>query len=419
MNAISWNCRGVGNARAVRSLKDLVKSCKPNILFLLETLSERDRIKKLCTKLGFDNFWSVDCVGRGGGLALFWDKSVQCTVFDSDSNHIDVHVLKNNIPTWRLTGFYGFPDRTQRRDSWNFIQALSSKSSLPWCILGDFNDMLNESDKKGLHKHPLWLLDGFKRTIDECGLIELDLMGGNFTWEKSRGTREWVRERLDRAFASASWWHLFPLCKLTKHHTIYSDHDPVKLELYSDNLTKKKFRFRFENTWLKEKSFHEEVSNYWKNLAPIHFLPKLLELSNFMGKWGREFFNKFREKIKKQKENLSLYESCADEEQTRRYFEERNKLEELLVHEEAYWKQRAKSFWLLEGDSNTKNFHAFATSRKKIISITQLKNDDGEVITDHTGMCDVVKEYFDHVFAGADNIQEENLTSYPAVISDT
>lgn len=64
MNAISWNCQGSGNARAVCALGDLVKSRKPNILFLIKTLSEGDRIKKLCSKLDFDNYWSVDSIGR-------------------------------------------------------------------------------------------------------------------------------------------------------------------------------------------------------------------------------------------------------------------------------------------------------------------------------------------------------------------
>lgn len=67
---------------------------------------------------------------------------MHCSVFDYSSNHIDIHMLNNNIPTWRLTGFYGFPDRTQRRDSWDFIKALNNKSTLPWCLIGDFNDML-------------------------------------------------------------------------------------------------------------------------------------------------------------------------------------------------------------------------------------------------------------------------------------
>lgn len=124
------------------------------------------------------------------------------------------------------------------------IKVLSRRDTLPWCIIGDFNDMLEEANKKGLHKHPRALLDGFKNTIEECNLTELDLMGGSFTWEKSRGKEDWVREQIDRAFASQSWWQKFPLCKLNVSHNIYSDHDPLQLELYSTNYSKKQFRLK-------------------------------------------------------------------------------------------------------------------------------------------------------------------------------
>ena len=180
------------------------------------------------------------------------------------------------------------------------------------------------------------------------------------------GRRVEVRERIDRAFATASWWQKFPLCNLSVHHTICSDHEPIQIDLCSMSHSKKSFRFRFENTWLKEENFHSEVVAYWKSIAPMHFLSKLLDISSFMNKWGRNFFNKFREKIRKQKEELKSYEDCVNEERTQKYFEARHKLDELLVHEELYWKQRAKSFWLLEGDSNSKFFHAYATTRKKI-----------------------------------------------------
>lgn len=72
MNVLGWNCRGLGNSRAVLVLGDIVKSQKPSILFLFETLSCKERIKHLSSKLGYDNFWVVDSVGRSGGLALMW-----------------------------------------------------------------------------------------------------------------------------------------------------------------------------------------------------------------------------------------------------------------------------------------------------------------------------------------------------------
>lgn len=118
-------------------------------------------------------------------------------------------------------------------------------------------------------------------------------MVGKYTWEKCHGKLEWVRERLDRAFASSSWWGLFPLCKLNVHKCVHSIHDPIHLELYSTEYSKKKFRVRFENTWLKEDNFHEEVSLHWRRLKPSHFLPKVLELSSFYGRVGKTFLQKF------------------------------------------------------------------------------------------------------------------------------
>lgn len=128
----------------------MIKSLKPDFLFLSETFSKRDKIKSLCSKFGFAEYWSVDSVGRGGGLAIFWRRNVSCKVSDFSSNHIDVVMLKDNVPEWRMTCFYGFPERTRRRESWDFIKEIANKSLLPWCIVGDFNDMLSDADKKNI-----------------------------------------------------------------------------------------------------------------------------------------------------------------------------------------------------------------------------------------------------------------------------
>lgn len=80
-------------------------------------------------------------------------------------------------------------------------------------IIGDFNDLLCAADKWGTVHHPTSLMDGFKPTLEYSFLTKLDLCGGRFTWEKSRGTKYWVKERLDKAFATTAWWRKFLLCK--------------------------------------------------------------------------------------------------------------------------------------------------------------------------------------------------------------
>lgn len=72
----------------------------------------------------------------------------------------------------------------------------------------------------------------------------------------------------------------------------------------------------------------------------------------------------------------------------------------------------------MDGDSNSKYFHAFATTRKKRSLITKLRSYNGEVITDHDGICNVVNEYFVNLFDGDEVVQEENVNSGVAVVTD-
>ncbi|XP_074364595.1 uncharacterized protein LOC141705594 [Apium graveolens] len=305
MNLVSWNCRGLGKPHAVRVLGDLVTSLKPAFLFLSKTLVDNNVIVDLHTKLGFSNYFTVNRVGQGGGLAIMWKHSVICKVVDSSVNYIDVVFFEKNSPEWRLSCFYGMPEH-----------------------------------KEGVHPHSQSLMDGFRSAIEDCNLVEVDLMGGKYTWEKSKGKPNWVKERLDRAFATEGWWQKFPLGTLELRHAIVSDHEPIELKLMDTLMSRKHFRFRFENSWLKEPSLKLKL--------------KLISVSSFMSKWGRNFYHKFRDKVKRQKEILNALKDREDEEGIKSYFEEREKLNEFLEHEESYWKQRAKIFWLKEGDTNSR-----------------------------------------------------------------
>ena len=91
----------------------------------------------------------------------------------------------------------------------------------------------------------------FQRPSTDCALSELELLGHQFTWERGRGTTAWVQERLDRAFASVSWFTEFPLCRLTNLLSSSSDHSPILLELDISHRPGYTHRFRFENLWVR------------------------------------------------------------------------------------------------------------------------------------------------------------------------
>ncbi|RCV32695.1 hypothetical protein SETIT_7G023700v2 [Setaria italica] len=68
MNAISWNCRGIGNSRTIRDLAGLVQKHNPKIVFLCETRQCSVKLNYLRWKLGLKNYVGVDSDGLSGGL---------------------------------------------------------------------------------------------------------------------------------------------------------------------------------------------------------------------------------------------------------------------------------------------------------------------------------------------------------------
>lgn len=111
MIILSWNCRRLGNPRPVRDLHQMVKDKKPKMVFIMETKLSSRRTDFLKRKLGFENIFAVDSVGRSGGLALLWRDEVQVVIQNYSRWHINAVVsIYNNGDSWIFTGFYGHPE---------------------------------------------------------------------------------------------------------------------------------------------------------------------------------------------------------------------------------------------------------------------------------------------------------------------
>ena len=149
-----------------------------------------------------------------------------------------------------LNSFYGCHERQRGRESWSMIHYLLQASSLPWCCIEDYNDLLSQSEKRGRRSHPDWLIKGFRMAIEVSGLIDLGTHGHFFTWEKSRGTPGWVEERLDRAMATTSWMSQFPNGVVFSMEDSESDHLPILMYPRSRLRRRRIIWFHFENAWI-------------------------------------------------------------------------------------------------------------------------------------------------------------------------
>lgn len=73
----------------------------------------------------------------------------------------------------------------------------------------------------------------------------------------------------------------------------------------------------------------------------------------------------------------------------------------LLEKQEVYWKQRSKSFWLHEGDNNTRFFYKFASGRRKTNSLERIQDGNGEWKETTQEVSAVVEDYFNQLFTAS------------------
>jgi len=83
MNALVWNCRGEGNSRTVSNLAILVQAYNPQLVFILsDTKQSEEQMKNLLWRLGLKGCLARSCVGRSGGVAVFWEVVGLVTISD-------------------------------------------------------------------------------------------------------------------------------------------------------------------------------------------------------------------------------------------------------------------------------------------------------------------------------------------------
>jgi hypothetical protein len=74
------------------NLRHLVREKKPSLVFIMETKMHHNRLEFLKSKLGIENLFRVDSVGKGGGLCLLWKNEVDVKNQNYSRRHINAEV---------------------------------------------------------------------------------------------------------------------------------------------------------------------------------------------------------------------------------------------------------------------------------------------------------------------------------------
>ncbi|KAA3466257.1 reverse transcriptase [Gossypium australe] len=185
MKILCWNIRSLGNPRVMRTLQNVLKLYKPQLVFFMETKINKNKMESVKRRYSFINGIKVGAEGSKGGLCLVWKDEVDIILQSFSINFIDVMVKSEELQLeWRFTRFYGSPYANGRIDSWNELRRLSTLFYLPWLVCGDFNEILYASEKKGGLPREEKRMKQFRETLSECGLYDVGFSRLWLTWER-------------------------------------------------------------------------------------------------------------------------------------------------------------------------------------------------------------------------------------------
>ena len=115
-------------------------------------------------------------------MALYWKNSIDIPVESFSKNHIDYIIDKGRERAWRFIGFYGEPVTHKHFESWNRLRQLNNRINLLWLCAKDFNELVRNSEKLEGSNRSQAQMQLFRDVINECGFINLNYVGSQFTW---------------------------------------------------------------------------------------------------------------------------------------------------------------------------------------------------------------------------------------------
>jgi exonuclease III len=211
MKILSWNCKEISHPAVVCGLRALITTNSPDVLSLSDTKFSPSLVCPILNHLAFYLMTHVAHSGTCGGLVLAWRLGVELESFISNKNNISAWCYFDppNSP-WFLSYIYGPSKEKNKLAFWDSLTTASEAFVSPWLCIGDFNFVLDQSEKLGGCHVASSSHCPFRNFIDHHGLVDLGFVGNPYTWFNNMNGFATIKERLDRTLASLDWVHLYP-----------------------------------------------------------------------------------------------------------------------------------------------------------------------------------------------------------------
>lgn len=380
MKLLSWNIRGAGKRRSKDHLWHLLHSHNITIVILLEMhLTDTESASFL---IWMGSSWrGVYQAGstRAGGILVAWKIArLQCELLHKDRQVIHLGVHLSGKIRGVLSAVYASTNATVRSQVWDSLRGIDF-AAFPWLILGDFNCILSQQDKRGgLPFQATDSTQSLQRLLSSAGLVDMGYMGSRFTWSNNRKGPAKILSRLDRVYANHKWFHANTTTQVKHLQRVFFDHCPLLVEV-AQQAKPRVHAFVFEHNWLGNSEVTELIQQVW---SPQSIAVSQMEgLSYKLSILRAKLLNwKKHQTLHPDKELQDTLGEIATLEQLGDFSEAHEmKLRSLsnkvaALNRQIYlkWWSKSKVKWIEQGDRNTALFHSFTKIRRQHNRINEL-----------------------------------------------
>ncbi|XP_056690367.1 uncharacterized protein [Spinacia oleracea] len=411
MIIVAWNCRGIARRGFQSNIRHLFKEHLPQILILTETKTSPKNTARIMKKTPFEKYVLAEPYGLAGGIIVMWNPNfINFQMIGRDLHTIHGIVEVNTSPPFSfcLSAVYASTKYKSRLETWHDLIDMSKLITVPWVVMGDFNEVTCQSEKLGGNLIKQHRADRYSDAMNECGLVDAGCVGSRFTWFNKQKDKP-IYQRLDRAWVNMHWLNLFPNSTVITLPREASDHNPIKLITENIGLQNHGHQnvFKMEPLWYAEPGFSTMVDENL-NADNSDLVSKLNNISKTMSSWVKDNIENIFKKRKVLCARIMGIQRALEHKPTNKHLLDlnedlSNELGLIYEQEEAFWMARARTSWIENGDKNTSYFQKSVIIRRRRNKITSLRSEVGQDIQGKDLVPHIVS-YFSTLFTSEQTI---------------
>lgn len=334
-------------------------------------------------------------------IFLYWqlDKlDIQVIQFSDQFVHCTFETINKN---WKgcVTFIYAQNSVDKRKQLWQTLTDLSKGMNSPWLLLGDFNVVLDSTEK--ISDSGSLISDELSTFFSLFDLHDHRFIGNNLTWDNGH---TWCK--LDRVLCNGIWESTFLGTVVEFLSKGISDHSPALVKVFSPTMSHSP-SFKFKNFWADDPGFLPIIEKCMQLLdtgcAMFRMVHLLKSIKMHLRKLDGDTYKQLADQVMVAQSNLDMVQKKLHDNplnmdvQTdahvalERYISLNQKQLSLL-------QQKAKLQWSKDGDLNSQYFHAVIAQRRKLNSIYVLISPTGERLTTGPEIVQHIISYYTGLF---------------------